>query len=229
MPADLFALWIINHPDFSVVGHDPDGEDDESDEDLNDIDEDLDEEESDDEDDDESDDEDDSPETLKKKLADAEKAKKKAERALAKAQKSIPEPAADDDDDDASEEVRSLREENAAFRKLLNGPYIQSQINSFVDDKGDPRWDWEDAEVVYALLDRSDLEVDPETGKIDGLEEQLEDLAERKPHLLKIAEGELRVRKSKPSGRAPGGKRAPRGDKANEAALKSMFPALQFN
>ena len=231
MPVDPFALWLASHPGFSIVGHDSDDDDEDLDED--DVEDDASDEDDDDDDSDDdedgSDEDDESPEALKKKLKDADRARVKAERALAKAQRNQAEPDDDDDDDDASEEVKSLREENAAFRKLVNGPYIQSQINSFVDDDGNPRWDWEDPEVVYALLKRSELEVDPETGEVDGLEEQLEDLAERKPHLLKVAENEIRVRRS--SGKAPGGRSKSKKDPnaKSEAELRKIFPAAFSN
>ncbi|ACI06387.1 hypothetical protein GUMBALL_13 [Mycobacterium phage Gumball] len=106
----------------------------------------------------------------------------------------------DDDYDDDDTEYHELRDENDKLRALLNGPYIRSQISSFRDKDGNPKWDWEDPETVFALLKTADLEVDVETGEIDGLEEQLRDLARNKPFLLR-----QRSSRRGASGKVPGG------------------------
>ena len=119
----------------------------------------------------------------------------------------------------------------------MNGPYIQSQIESFKDDDGNPRWEWEDAETVYALLDRSELEVDIETGEIDGLEDQLEDLAKSKGHfLLKKASSDdddedekTKPRRRRTSGRAPRGGSARKVQKMSDADLAREFSAIVQN
>lgn len=225
MSVDPFALWLVRHPELTLSGRD---------EPEDDVDDDVDDEDDQNEDeDDPEDDEDDedSSEALKKKLKDSEKARAKAERALAKKNSAKPE---DDEGDDEDPDTKALREENEGLRKLLNGPYIQSQIDSFKDDKGNPRWEWEDAETVYALLDRSELEVDIETGEIDGLEEQLEELAESKGHfLLKKAldddsdeDDQPKPRRRRRSGNAPRGGSTRKTDKLSGEELAEQFNAI---
>jgi hypothetical protein len=124
------------------------------------------------------------------------------------------------DANDADDELAETKAELESMRKLLNGPYMQSKIDQFTDAKGNKRWDWEDTETVFALLDRSELEVDVRTGEIDGLEDQLEDLAARKPFLLKKAGG-----KSNPSGKPPG-KPGNGSKKPSNESLGADFPFL---
>lgn len=99
----------------------------------------------------------------------------------------------DDDDDD----LEILRSENEQLRALLNGQYVRNAITSFRNKDGSPKWDWVDVDDVFNALDADDLDIDIETGEIDGLEEQLEDIARRKPHWLR--------KKQKKEDDAPGG------------------------
>lgn len=49
----------------------------------------------------------------------------------------------------------------------------------------DSKRTWHDSSAVIALLDTSMIEVDPESGNIEGIEEALADLAKDKPFLLR--------------------------------------------
>lgn len=51
----------------------------------------------------------------------------------------------------------------------------------------DSKRTWHDSSAVIALLDTSEVEIDPESGNIEGVEEALADLAKDKPFLLKTA------------------------------------------
>lgn len=46
---------------------------------------------------------------------------------------------------------------------------------------------WHDSSAVIALLDTSEVEIDPESGNIEGIEEALAELAKDKPFLLKTS------------------------------------------
>lgn len=49
----------------------------------------------------------------------------------------------------------------------------------------DSKRTWHDSSAVIALLDTSEVEIDPESGNIEGIEEALADLAKDKPFLLR--------------------------------------------
>lgn len=209
---DEFALWLADrlvHNAFAYSGGDNEDADSDADDDSgsdDDSDDDSEDGDADGDSDDGADDSDSDDADVAKELRDTKRELRKANRDLQEALEMLEEQenrSSSSDSDDDDEEVVRLRDENAAMRALLNGPYIQSQINSFRDKQGNPRWSWEDAETVYALLDRSDLEVDPETGVIEGLEEQLEDLAKRKPFLLKKKGSSTRSSGNGSSGKPP--------------------------
>lgn len=51
----------------------------------------------------------------------------------------------------------------------------------------DAKRSWYDSSAVIALLDTSEIDIDPESGKVEGIEEALADLAKDKPFLVKTA------------------------------------------
>lgn len=51
----------------------------------------------------------------------------------------------------------------------------------------DSKRQWYDSSAVIALLDKSVIDIDPESGNIEGIEEALADLARDKPFLVKTA------------------------------------------
>lgn len=51
----------------------------------------------------------------------------------------------------------------------------------------DSKRQWYDSSAVIALLDKSVIDIDPESGIIEGIEEALADLAKDKPFLVKTA------------------------------------------
>lgn len=51
----------------------------------------------------------------------------------------------------------------------------------------DSKRSWYDSSAVIALLDKSEIDIDPESGNIEGIEEALADLAKSKPFLVKTA------------------------------------------
>ena len=230
---DPFVDWLLRSG-VALVGAD-EGESGDVDADDAEVDEDEDESDgvsdgdSDGEDDDDSD-SNDSDRDLESELRKAKRELRKTKRDLDEALDMLEENenssgrGSNDDEDDS--EVASLREENDQMRKLLNGAYIEQQISNFRDKEGNPRWDWEDPETVFALLDRSDLEVDVETGEIDGLEEQLEDLAKKKPFLLKDKSRSRSGSKGGSSGKPPGKSGAGKPKPTSRETLASDFSIL---
>ncbi|AHN84027.1 head scaffolding protein [Mycobacterium phage Hawkeye] len=186
MTTNLFIDWLLA-AGIALSGHDDDdsgidsGFDSDVDDDADGSDGDPD----DRDDDGDFDDSDGDDRDFETELKDAKKELREVKRDLADALEMLEENESNSGDYDDDTEVSELRKENEAMRALLNGPYIQSQINGFRNKDGSPRWDWEDTETVYALLHTKDLEVDVETGEIDGLEDQLEELAKKKPFLLR--------------------------------------------
>lgn len=74
-----------------------------------------------------------------------------------------------------------------ALIDLLRTDYVEHAIANFRKKDGSPRWDWEDPTAVYKFLDIDELEIDVKSKVIDGLEDQLADIAERYPFMLKNA------------------------------------------
>lgn len=111
-----------------------------------------------------------------------------------------------DTDEERTAEVVSLRQENEDLRAILNGQYVKNAIGSMKNRDGSPKYDWIDIEDVFNALDADDIDIDIETGEIDGLEDQLADIASRKPHWLRSKRRTERKRESSgSSGSGPSG------------------------
>lgn len=80
----------------------------------------------------------------------------------------------------------------------------------------DSKRDWHDPSAVIALLNRDDIEVDPESGNIEGIEEALSDLAKDKPFLVKTAG--TRQNNGASGGHPSGGRNGDRKTKEQEQA-----------
>lgn len=78
--------------------------------------------------------------------------------------------------------------EGIKAKELLNTWGTKFLISSLVDKDGNPKYQWNDIDTVFKLLDHSTLSIDVETGKCEGLEAQLDDLAKKQPFLLKTGE-----------------------------------------
>lgn len=74
-----------------------------------------------------------------------------------------------------------------AGRKALALVKRQSVHNAIAAHrgKGGNSHEWQDAEVVSALLDHDKIDVDLDSGAVSGLDDQLDALAKAKPFLLK--------------------------------------------
>lgn len=104
--------------------------------------------------------------------------------------------------------------------------------DKIVDEKGKetPRA-WYDVDMVLSLLDRESIAVDLTDGSVGGLSEQLNQLAEQKPFLVKAASGDQgNSANNRPTGSAPqtsaGGTRNQEVQRS-EREMVDMFPALR--
>lgn len=100
------------------------------------------------------------------------------------------------------------------------------------DGKEQPRA-WYDVDMVLSLLDRDGIAVDLADGSVGGLSEQLNQLAEQKPFLVKSAGGGQQgssSNSSQPTGSAPQTSATGNRDQqvqSSERELIDMFPALR--
>lgn len=88
-----------------------------------------------------------------------------------------------DEEETRSNELKTLRYENEKMKAQLNKSIVRTAISS-------GKYNWHDLDEVYQKLDLEDIEIDYETGDVDGLEEQLKYIAKKKPYLLKDASGD---------------------------------------
>lgn len=51
------------------------------------------------------------------------------------------------------------------------------------------KYDWQNSTTVVKLIDRSEIKIDAKTGKVDGVDKALANLAKENPFLLKTGEG----------------------------------------
>lgn len=99
---------------------------------------------------------------------------------------------------EASEAKRELRtalaeaeagKQAAAYATRIGTMYAIERLTA-KDDQGveHVKYQWQDVDTVYALLDHSKITFDFSTGKVSGLEAQLDKLAAEKGFLLKPAD-----------------------------------------
>ena len=76
-------------------------------------------------------------------------------------------------------ELKTLKADNERLQKQLERSAVRTAI--VAEDK----YKWHDVDDIYSKLDLDDLDIDPETGEVDGLDVQLKSLAKKKPYLLR--------------------------------------------
>lgn len=213
---------LMYKPLFGGEEGDGEGEGEEVEVDDSDESEDLDEDQTDDADDsddsDDSDESEDDDEDIKVSLKQLKKENRKLKRDLEEAMEILEESEEKsqhaDEDEERTAELVSLREENEALTSLLNGQYVKNAISTF-------KYDWVDTDDVFNALDADDLDIDIETGNIDGLEDQLADIASRKPHWLKKKERKPREESSTGAPPANSGRRTGKGKSRAEYAAEN--------
>lgn len=92
----------------------------------------------------------------------------------------------------------------------------------------DSKFTWHDVTVLRAALDMGEIEVDVESGTVDGLSDELKRVAREKPFLLKGAkkddgDGDQKDKKNGSSGNNPGGA----GDRSKEQQVAERERLVQ--
>lgn len=84
----------------------------------------------------------------------------------------------------------------------------------------DSKRTWHDSSAVIALLDTSEVEIDPASGNIEGIEEALAELAKDKPFLLRTAGSRVGNGSSGSNPQGSGTSRQTKDQKKSELAKK---------
>lgn len=87
-----------------------------------------------------------------------------------------------DESDRVVQERDSYKQKYEKLKDLMSTSYIDNAIMR------QTKFDFHDTEAVRAFLDQSKIRLDLDTGKIDGLEEQLRKIAKERPYLVKQLE-----------------------------------------
>lgn len=180
---NAWELWLSQNLAFSFAGNDSDGEDSDFDYEYEDGEDNT-------EDDAEntarrsSDDGDDNDADTSSRLRRLEADNKKLSRELEAAMELL-NTAADREFESEAPEGFVPQEDYDALIDLLRTDYVEHAIASYTKKDGSPKWDWQDPSAVYKFLDIDELEIDVKSKVIDGLEDQLADIAERYPFMLK--------------------------------------------
>lgn len=179
-----WEIWLSQTPEFSFAGKDSDGEydaegfeyeDDAEDNSTN----------SSESDGDGSDGDDDGADDTARRVRRLESDNKKLSRELEAAIELLNKAAENEGGSEDAPEGFVPQDDYDALIDLLRTDYVEHAIANFRKKDGSPRWDWEDPTAVYKFLDIDELEIDVKSKVIDGLEEQLADIAERYPFMLK--------------------------------------------
>ena len=217
-----WEAWLAAHPEFSLVGND-DGDDGE---DFDVDDQDSESDGADDGEDDNSDDDDDVDGTTRR-ISRLEKDNARLSRELQAAIELLNEKA-DKEKSEGTETPEGFvpQEDYDTLLELLRTDYVESAISGFKNKDGSAKWEWEDTSAVYKFLDIDELEIDIKSKKIHGLEDQLADIAERYPFMLKGNKSST-DRKPGKTGVKPGkpGTREKKSDPSLEALI-AEFPAM---
>lgn len=220
-----WELWLSQTHEFSFAGKDSDGEydaegfgyeDDAEDDSTN----------SSESDGDGSDGDDDGADDTSRRVRRLESDNKKLSRELEAAIELLNKAAENEGIPEDAPEGFVPQEDYDALIDLLRTDYVEHAIASFRKKDGSPKWDWEDPTAVYKFLDIDELEIDVKSKVIDGLEEQLADIAERYPFMLK--NGSRRRDNGNGSTGKPPRKSGARERISNPSieALVAEFPAL---
>lgn len=98
--------------------------------------------------------------------------------------------------DDREEQEKSKKTKLEQAQDKLNEAHTSNKGLSSANERlllenavlKDSKHNWHDSSAVIALLDTSSVEIDPESGTIEGIEDALADLAKERPFLVKTAE-----------------------------------------
>ena len=134
-------------------------------------------------------------------------------------------------EENLTKDVERLTEENGKLKIVNERNLLELEI------RRNSKFDWHDVNDVAALIDRTGIKIDAETGKVEGVENALKDLAKTKPHLLKTKQNQQDNSGNQSgagfgSGPASGGVPSGNGDSSAKAnrrkQLEGRFPVLQI-
>lgn len=89
-----------------------------------------------------------------------------------------------DESDRVVQERDSYKQKYEKLKDLMSTSYIDNAIMR------QTKFDFHDTEAVRAFLDQSKIRLDLDTGKIDGLDEQLRKIAKERPYLVRQPESQ---------------------------------------
>lgn len=124
-------------------------------------------------------------------------------------------------DRDAAIERDELKSENEKLKSVVNTKFLEWAIQT------NAKYDWVDTEDVVKALDREAINVDLETGEIDGLDLELKRIAKKKPHWLKKDEDQDQQQAPPRSGGHPFGGTVKQ-DEAEKKRLGEKFKIPGF-
>jgi hypothetical protein len=157
-------------------------------------------------------------ESVKARMQAADKAKSDAENKLRELEKKDMSAL-----EKAETEVKERDQKIATLEKQVEGMALQ---NAFLTDN---KYSWHDPSDALALLEKSDIEIDKETGKVKGLRQAIDNLAKKKPHLIvgDKDKGKNGDDSSAASGSATNGRRKGEDDGRDKRDYSKRFPALK--
>lgn len=135
---------------------------------------------------------------------------------------------AKDDEDDS--DAGSSESEARLQGELEQATRTNEDLLIRLEFMGNNKFSWKNPKTALRLLDLSDVEI-TEDGKVEGLDEAIEDLAKSEPYLLAKDKGdededeEGKLRRKRSTGTPPGSKKT-KGN-PNRDALISKYPALR--
>lgn len=84
----------------------------------------------------------------------------------------------------ATADVTKLEEKLAKRDQVLSNNLLETAILKAKDPKNKP-YEWHDLQMLVSALDRGEIDIDLESGTVEGLSEELKRVAREKPFLLK--------------------------------------------
>jgi hypothetical protein len=104
-----------------------------------------------------------------------------------------------DQDKDAVKERDTYKAENDKLKALMDGKFLLWSIET------DKKYAWQNAEDVRAFIKDDEINIDVETGQVEGLDMALKRIAKEKPYLLVPKQDS---NPGQPSGSHPAGSKA---------------------
>ena len=114
-------------------------------------------------------------------------------------------------DKDKDKTITKLTTKNKQLERVVATTFIEHaimKISGVKDKDGNPRYDWHDIDDVRAAIQTDAIDINLDTGEVDGLDIELKRIAKKKPHYLRGSEGEQEEEQEN-QGRGRGGRQNP--------------------